>query len=151
MTKRFKDRIIPFLFKWEGTKLDLHPSDPGNYANGRLVGTRYGIDARSHPKEDIANLTAERATDIYWNEYWVKYGCDHLPQNYDWAFFDACVNCGFGRAMKIEKVSGLNVKKFMDERDAFYHRLVEKRPASRVFLKGWLNRTADLRKQVLQS
>jgi hypothetical protein len=51
--------------------------------------------------------------------------------------------------MKIEKVSGLNVKKFMDERDAFYHRLVERRPASKVFLKGWLNRTRDLRKHVL--
>jgi lysozyme family protein len=146
MTKRFKDKIIPFLFKWEGTKLDLHPDDPGNYVNGTLVGTRYGIDARSHPKENIANMTAERASDIYWNEYWIKYGCDHLQSPYDWVFFDTCVNCGFGRALKLEKIAGKNPRKFLDERDDFYADLVERRPASRKFLKGWLNRTADLRK-----
>lgn len=34
----------------------------------------------------------------------------------------------------------------LDARDAFYRRLAERRPASARFLKGWLNRTADLRR-----
>lgn len=146
MTERFKKIVIPFTFKWEGTKLDLHPDDPGNYSNGKLVGTKYGIDARSHPYEDIKNLTAERAMEIYWNEYWMKCACDDFDCPMSFIFFNCCVNCGVGRANKILKLTGRNPKKFLDEQDAFYRRLADARPSSKKFLKGWLNRTSDLRK-----
>ncbi len=146
MTSRFKDKIIPWLFKWEGTKLDLDKDDPGNYVNGLLIGTKYGIDARSHPNVDIPHLTAEEATEIYWNEYWIRCGCNMMKQPMDWVFFDTCVNCGFGRAKQFMRDSGRDPKKFMDLREDFYADLAERRPSSRKFLKGWLNRTQDLRK-----
>jgi hypothetical protein len=146
MTKLFKDTIIPWLFKWEGTKLCLHKDDRGNYRDGRMVGTKYGIDAKSHPNVDIPLLTADEATEIYWNEYWVKYACDEMAWPLNFIFFNCCVNCGLSRASKILKISGNNPSKFIDEQEGFYKRLVIHRPASKVFLKGWLNRTKDLRK-----
>jgi len=145
MTERFKKIVIPFIWKWEGTKFEDDPDDPGN--NGeKYRGTKYGIDARSHPKTNIKNLTAEKAMEIYWNEYWIKCACDDFDWPMSFIFFNCCVNCGVGRANKILKLTGKNPKKFLDEQEAFYGRLVEARPTSKKYLKGWLNRTEDLRK-----
>lgn len=142
MRDRFNKIVIPWLFKWEGSKYENDPDDPGG-------ATKYGIDARSHPNVDIKNLTAEEASDIYWNEYWVRYGCDDMNWPFSFVFFNCCVNCGIGRANKILKITGDNPSKFLDEQEDFYKRLANARPSSKKFLKGWLNRTADLRKMVV--
>jgi hypothetical protein len=38
---------------------------------------------------------------------------------------------------------------FLDGQEAFYRRLVERRPRLKKFLKGWLNRTGDLRRRMV--
>ena len=141
MTSRFKNKIIPRIFKWEGTVFEYDPDDRGG-------ATKFGIDQRSHLNTDIKNLTEEQATEIYWRE-WVKYGCEHLSAPMDWVFFNACVNCGNGRASTFLKECNLNPSKFLDAQELFYRRLAEARPSSRKYLKGWLARTEDLRKVAL--
>jgi lysozyme family protein len=138
MTAYFRNKVIPFLWKWEGTVFENDPDDPGG-------ATKYGIDQRSHPNVDIKNLTAEEATDIYWQE-WVKDGCEHLPPPLDWLFFDACVNCGIGRAQQFLNASARDPKKFQKERNDFYIRLAEQKPRLAKFKKGWLARVNDLSK-----
>ena len=142
MTERFKKIVIPWLFKWEGTTYENDKSDPGG-------ATKFGVDQRSHPNVDIRHLTEQEAMDIYWNEYWIKCGCDHMDWPMSFIWFNCCVNCGVGRAQKILKISGKDPRKFLDEQEDFYRRLVQDRPSSQKFLKGWLNRTQDLRKTVL--
>lgn len=139
MTPRFLNQIIPWLFKWEGTKYTNDPDDPGGE-------TRYGIDKRSHPKEDIRNMTAKRASQIYWDEYYKKYRCDRMIPPMDWILFNACVNCGWGRASKLLIESKGSPERFLQALADFYRRLAAARPRSRKFLKGWLNRTNDLAK-----
>jgi len=141
MTERFKKIVIPFIFKWEGTKFENDPDDNGG-------ATKFGIDQHSHPNTDIKNLTAEKAMEIYWNEYWIKCSCDDFDWPFSFIFFNCCVNCGIGRANKILKLMGKNPKKFLDEQEAFYRRLAEARPTSKKYLKGWLARTKDLSKAV---
>jgi len=138
MTAYFRNKVIPFLWEWEGTVFENDPDDPGG-------ATKYGIDQRSHPNVDIKNLTAEEATDIYWQE-WVKDGCEHLPQPLDWLFFDAAVNCGLGRAQQFLNASVRDPKKFQQERSDFYTRLAEQKPRLAKFKKGWLARVNDLSK-----
>jgi len=138
MTDRFKNKIIPWLFKWEGTTYENDPDDAGG-------ATKFGIDQRSHPSVNIKDLTAEQATDIYWSEY-VKYACDHLSPPLDWVFFNCCVNCGIGRAQKIFNQSGRDASKFLSLQDSFYESLAEAKPITKKYLKGWLARTEDLRK-----
>jgi len=140
MTARFKNVIIPWLFDHEGREYENDPDDNGG-------ATKYGIDQRSHPQVDIKNLTEEEATKIYWNE-WVNDGCEHLPSPIDWLFFDACVNCGIGRASAFLKDSNRDPKKFQDERIGFYNRLAQSKPRLGKFLKGWIARVEDLSKQV---
>lgn len=139
MTTRFLNEIIPWVFKWEGTTYENDPDDPGG-------ATKFGIDQRSHKDVDIKNLTANQATKIYWDEYWVKNHCQEYHQPLDWIYFNACVNCGRKRAQRLLRASGANPKKFLDEQDAFYKRLALARMASAKYLKGWLARTQDLRK-----
>jgi lysozyme family protein len=140
MTARFKNVIIPWLFEWEGTSYEDDKNDPGG-------ATKFGVDQRSHPSVDIKNLTAEEATDIYWNE-WVKDGCEHLDPPLDWLFFDACVNCGVSRAQKFLTASARDPKKFQKERIDFYNRLADQKPRLAKFRKGWISRVIDLSKQV---
>lgn len=144
MSPRFL-HIWPWLMNWEGVKFENDPDDPGNYANGKLVGTKYGIDARSHPNVDIRNLTEEAAKQIYWDDYWQKNGCEEKGFPLGEVYFNAAVNCGSGRAMKLLSESGNDSSKFLDAQAAFYHRLVQARPKSVKYLKGWLNRVNSLR------
>ena len=148
MTKRFKDKIIPWLFKREGTSYENDPDDPGNrgHVNSpQFVVTKFGIDARSHEGVDIKNLTDEKATDIYWNE-WIRDGCDHLPSPLDWIFFDACVNCGMGRAQQFLTASAKDPKRFQKERIDYYNRLAYQKPRLSKYRKGWISRVIDLSK-----
>jgi len=138
MTAYFRNKVIPFLWEWEGTEFENDPDDPGG-------ATKYGIDQRSHLNVDIKNLTSEEATDIYWNE-WVKDGCEHLPAPLDWLFFDAAVNCGLGRAQQFLNASARDPKKFQKERSDFYIRLADQKPRLAKFKKGWLARVNDLSK-----
>lgn len=132
-------KMIPFLWEWEGTKFEDDPDDPGG-------ATKFGIDKRSHPDEDIRNLTEERAVAIYWKEYWQRYRCEDYSYPLGEIIFNCCVNAGWGRVQAIKATGADTAEKFLQEQEAFYRRLAEQRPRSQKYLKGWLNRTAALRK-----
>lgn len=137
MTRRFEN-FIPFVLEHEGGTYENDPDDPGG-------ATKWGIDSRSHPGIDIKNLTKAEAVQIYFDSYWEPSGCEGLPPGLGEAQMDASVNCGPSRADKFLAASGGDAAKYNDERDAFYYRLAEARPSMRKFLRGWLNRTKDLR------
>ena len=73
-------RCLPFIWRWEG-ELSTDPNDPGNWYNGQLIGTKYGISAASWAHlYDIPNLTRDQAEQIYYKHYWLASGADKL----DW-------------------------------------------------------------------
>lgn len=139
------ETFMPFIFRWECVRnkagrviAENDPSDPGGL-------TKYGIDQRSHPGVNIRALTEDEAMGIYRREYWDRNKIDARPAGLGEVYFNACVNCGAGRAMKLLDLSR-DASGFLDAQEAFYRRLAEAKPALRKFLKGWLNRTRDLRK-----
>lgn len=140
------DKFIPFIWKWECIRdrkgnviAEDDKDDPGGL-------TKYGIDQRSHPRVNIRNLTEEQAKDIYRREYWDANKIDLLPVPLGEVYFNACVNCGAGRAQKLLAASDKTANGFLDAQEGFYRRLAAARPQSQKYLKGWLNRTGDLRK-----
>ena len=139
MTSRFLN-FIPFIFKWEGEYYENVSGDPGGP-------THFGIDSASHPGVNVRTLTKQDATEIYFQE-WIRNQCEALPQGLGEVYFNACVNCGPGRANRIlhDPAYSHTATGFLDGQEAFYRRLVAARPALTKFLKGWLNRTTDLRK-----
>lgn len=75
-----------------------HPDDPGGE-------TKFGVSKRAYPDEDIANLTLERAKELYYRDYWEKLPAltdyPHLKER----MFDFAINSGPKRAIKtLQKV-----------------------------------------------
>jgi len=138
MTQRFLD-FIPFVLDHEGGTYENDPDDPGGP-------TKWGIDHRSHPDVDIKNLTKDEAVKIYFESYWEPNQCGYLEEKLGESHMDSCVNCGAKRADRFLAAAGNDACKYNNEREAFYHRLVEARPRSAKYLKGWINRVNDLRK-----
>lgn len=129
--------FLPFIFEWEGEAYENDPDDPGGE-------TKFGIDKRSHPNEDIKRLTAERAAQIYWEE-WIGAGCEEMPSPYAEVFFNCAVNMGLGRAREFdEQIPGADADHFLRLQEDYYMRLGSQ-PNRAKYLKGWLNRTAALR------
>lgn len=87
--------------------LSTDPNDPGNYVNGKLVGTKFGLSARANPTLDIANLTLAQAKNYYFIRYWTPVAGDTLPPNVALVVFDAGVNSGVKASVKwLQQVVG---------------------------------------------
>lgn len=134
MKKDF-NKALKFVLKWEGGYSN-DPRDPGGE-------TKYGISKRSYPNEDIKNMTLERAKEIYYQNYWLKAGCDDLPYPFNIVVFDTAVNMGRSRAIKF-------IDPYNDWRDYLLKRLYtySKFRQAKLYFRGWANRTLDLYKLI---
>lgn len=94
-------------------KLSLDPKDRGNWTSGEvdvgeLKGSKFGISAMSYPKEDIRNLTKERAKEIYFRDFWNRIHADKLPDGVAFQAFDFAVNSGIETAIrKLQRALGV--------------------------------------------
>jgi len=129
---------LKFTLKWEG-EYSFDPDDPGGE-------TKWGISKRSYPEEDIANLTKERALEIYLKDYWLPIGGDNLLYPYCVAVFDTAVNCGVARTKDWLRRAGGDCKAFMELRHQHYINIINKDPRLVKYAKGWWNRYSDLQK-----
>jgi len=156
MTERFKT-FFHWLLKWEGTVFENDPDDPGG-------ATKFGIDQRSHPNEDIRNLTMDRAAEIYWEAYWTPLCVESLPAKVGEVIANIGVNAGKSRAVKwlqaivdakvdgvigsetIHKANAMDANdlanKLLIRTEGHYVSIAKGRMAK--FLKGWKNRNNDL-------
>jgi lysozyme family protein len=85
-------RAFEILIGHEGGYVN-HPNDPGGE-------TKFGISKRAYPQLAIADLTLERARDIYARDYWEPIKGDRLPPDLALLVFDAAVNNGVGQAAR---------------------------------------------------
>jgi lysozyme family protein len=70
-----------------------NPQDPGGE-------TKYGISRRSYPRENISEMTIERARVIYERDFWTAAKCDEMPDKLAAEVFDAAVNSGIAQASR---------------------------------------------------
>lgn len=94
-----------FVMENEGGFTD-NPADSGNWTGGAVGvgvcrGTKWGISAAAYPSLDIRNLTESDARSIYLQRYWVPISGDRLPGSIALLLFDAAVNLGVARAVKL--------------------------------------------------
>ena len=126
---------VDFVLKWEGGYVN-DPNDLGGE-------TKYGISSRAYPYLDIKNLTIEDAKKIYYEDYWLKAGCDELAPPFDIIIFDTAVNMGRGMANKLlDECSGW--EDYLLRRLYTYSKFKQ---APRYF-RGWANRVLSLWKML---
>ena len=127
---------LHFVTLWEGGYVN-DPDDPGGE-------TKWGISKRYHPKEDILNLTPERAAEIYYNEYWIPSTAGTFDQPFSTVVFDTSVLCGVSYAKEWARQTDNDFIKLCDIRRNYHTYNVKKNPALQKFLKGWLLRIENL-------
>lgn len=130
------ERSLAFVLKWEGGYTN-DPDDPGGETN-------FGISRRAYPRENIGKMTRERAAEIYRRDYWEPAGCPALPFPLALCVFDTAVNCGVVSAKVWNREMLNDPLALLSRRVLYYFRVIRKTPKSGKFLKGWLNRVADL-------
>jgi len=129
--------------------------------------TKWGIDQRSHPDVNVAELTLDAATNIYYHAYWLPSHAEELPLGIGEVIFDVKVNggngikwlqevinnlgipCGidgiFGPATKAaaQKVGTAALKPLCNRREQYFRAIVDAHPLQSKFLAGWLARGTD--------
>jgi lysozyme family protein len=130
------------------------------------------------PKRSVANMTEQEMQEIYWKYYWIPVRGDEFAYPLALAVFDAGVNMGPVTAVKLLQraindllpsnkwidVDGelgqqtlsaakslparILALKLCDRREERYRAIVRAKPKLGKFLRGWLNRLNDLRKEI---
>lgn len=139
------EKIMEFIFKWEGFKSD-DPDDIG----GRTV---WGIAEKFYPVDVPLMWEMEKweaqdyAKTIYHRDYWNKVDGDNLVKGLDAFIMDAAVNMG---------VSYANGLKHYEMNNAFIERMyryvqIAAKGNNIKFLRGWLRRLYDLYQFIKQN
>ena len=145
-------QALQFVLKWEGF-ISNDPKDPGGL-------TIWGISYRSYPdiiiemeelinkqKKDEAFKIAEK---IYYENYWLKAGCDKTTFPLNIIVFDTAVNMGRSMAEKLlNECFSYDADKNLGThnwRDYLLLRLYtySKFKQAKLYFRGWANRTLDL-------
>lgn len=141
-------KALAFVGSVEGGYVN-HPLDRGGATNMGVTQLTYDKWNRAHqlPLKDVKNITKKEAECIYYQYYWCESGCDNYTPKFAVLAFDTAVNHGVGRVKQfLESAEYKYPEKFLEARRNFYHRIVEKNPSQKVFLKGWMNRINRLEK-----
>jgi len=113
------------------------PGDPGGF-------TIFGLSKRAQPWISERTTRAE-AEDAYEKSYWRVAGCDDIPIGLDYLVFDLAVNAGVSQSRDILKLALTEVddpiEGFSQYRAWWYYDLVDKKPALKKFIDGWIART----------
>lgn len=128
--------VMKFVLKWEGGYVN-NPADPGGE-------TKYGISKRSHPNEDIKNLTVERALQIYNDSYWRAIDGESRPFPEALAVMDFAVHSGTSRSLGFWARSEGDVDAFVAARMDFLASI----STFNSFGRGWVRRVEDLRRVI---
>lgn len=108
--------------------------------------TKYGIAKRSHPNEDIKNLTIDKAMEIYHQEYWTAYNIEQYDMPYCIAVLDSYVQHSPNKVKGMLEVAGGNLQTLLEARRQYYLKLIAFKPELVRFKKGWFNRIGELSK-----
>lgn len=132
-------------------------TEGGYVANDAGKGpTNYGINGAAYfgvkaeeltptQKSFIANLTPEKAQEIYRKRYWDAIDADKLAPNVRAIAFDTAVNQGPDTAKRLLAEAGGDPEKLLDLRRAEYKKLVKSNPEKYAqYEKGWMNRLDQL-------
>lgn len=156
------DKSFELVIKSEGGYVN-DPADPGGETNLGVTKAAWSSYIGRPVKDgEMKALTKDVVKPFYKAMYWDKLKCDSLPEGVDYVVFDFGVNAGTGQSAKflqravgasddgaigpgtlscVSKVEPSKIlEDFSNQKEKFYKGIVERKPTSAKFLKGWLAR-----------
>jgi lysozyme family protein len=161
-------KCLAFTLQFEGGYVN-HPRDPGGETNKGVTKRVYDAYRTRKGKavQSVRNISDAELQEIYKRQYWDAVHGDELPIGVDACVFDLAVNSGPGRAVKqLQQALGVKVDGNLGlatvaaangmSRTILINALIDRRNAFLkslgtfpTFGKGWMRRTAALRKAAL--
>jgi lysozyme family protein len=159
-----------FILKWEGGFV-ADPDDHGGRTNEGVTQAVYDAwrASKGLPSRDVKDIGDDEVAGVYEQNYWQPAACPSLRTKLDLVQFDTAVNMGTRRAMRIlQQAVGTGVDgqfgpttlqtcgacdlggaliAYCKIREGFYRGFAQA-PNQAKFLKGWLNRLDDLRREI---
>lgn len=169
------ERALQTVLLREGGYVD-DKADRGGATNKGITQRVYDAWRTSHnqPVQSVGEISNTEVAAIYLTQYWNPAWCEKMPPALGLIHFDAAVNHGVHRAIKMlqlaigasdDGVIGRNTMKaletalmmtdeaaiihaYLDQRAEFYDEIVEGDPTQIRFIAGWKNRLRALREEV---
>lgn len=139
------DKALQFVLKWEGGYVN-DPNDKGGATNKGITQRTYNawLSSKGKNLKDVRHITDSEVREIYYNNYWLKAGCDKMSEKFAILAFDTAVNMGVSRVREfLNYAKYVSTDKFIIARIRKYNDFA-KVGNQKVFLQGWLNRVLDL-------
>lgn len=139
-------KALSFVLKWEGGYVN-NPNDKGGATNkGITQGTYNGwLVSRGLQRKDVKFISQSEVEEIYFNNYWLKAGCNKMSRKFAVLAFDTAVNMGVGRVQEfLRAAQWKDPDKFIKAREAKYREFATY-GNQKIFLHGWLNRLNALK------
>ena len=143
------EKALKFILKWEGGYVN-NPCDNGGATNKGITQSIYNdwLYSKGQCLKDVRNITDEEVREIYYNNYWLKAGCNNMSEKFAIISFDTAVNMGVSRVSEFLTAAEYKYpEKFLLARAEKYNEFA-KVQSQRQFLHGWLNRLFDLKKYI---
>ena len=140
---------LGFVLKWEGGYVD-NPYDKGGATNNGITQYTYNNWRKSQGLEQksVIDIKMSEVEEIYYKNYWLQAGCQHMSPKFAILAFDTAVNMGLARVNQFLKAAQWKYpEKFIAARKAKYEEFAQY-GNQKIFLKGWLNRLNSLEKFV---
>lgn len=170
------ERALNFVLDHEGRIFEDVPGDPGGATKDGITHDDYDDFRKEHglPVHDLRLMTDAEMQEIYTEHYWNPTHAAQFTYPVALALFDTAVNVGTGHTIKwLQTIVGVTpdggfgpltlnaTKKYiashsdkalasalMARRSAYYNEIGAPGKTLHKFLKGWLNRVADLKHEV---
>jgi len=165
MQNNFK-KCLEFVLKSEGGWVN-NPKDPGGETNLGVT-KKVWEEWVGHEVKTMKDLTPEDVAPMYQAKYWMACYANQLPVGIDYMAFDAAVNMGPGRAVKLlqeclgcvpDGTIGPRTMQLIDQKkpedivDLYSKRktsFYESLATFATFGKGWLKRVEDVKFNALK-
>ena len=166
MSSKLPDRFFKWIIKSEGKTFTDDANDPGGATRYGIAAKHVSASSRGWDEKFIReDLTEELAREVYEKDYYLQPRVDDMPQWMGILVFDAAVQHGGGRAVKmLQKVLTVqqdgrvgettlsaihsgdvyckmgNIGEYLLTRAKFYGQL----PHAKHYMNGWMNRLQEV-------
>lgn len=138
-------KALQFVLKWEGGYAN-NPNDKGGATNKGITQNTYNNwrISKKLPARNVQYITDAEVEQIYYENYWLKSGCNKMSPKFAILAFDTAVNMGVSRVQEfLRDANWKDTNLFILARAKKYNEFAKVK-SQREFLHGWLNRLFDL-------